>query len=380
MSDVDSDDAKPASKKRKATRACDRCNSQHQPCDNALPKCSVCERAGTACTYDRPVRKRGPRSGYTGQNGERLWSIVLQARPDLEDLVLQIIRGGTFADTGISNLEYYKNNDNQGDLVNRFDESRLGKFLRHGESPDLHLPPIDPNALTAPLGGPSHLQSALPDHPGRGRLGANAMPSHSQAFVDALGGPQNPGDIYVQSEDIRRQVSYPRRGHDFGIAAGPRGQFDHYVSPPTHATDDNGYADSLRHLHSNGTQRDSPRESQAKRTHSISDPSSQAYPASVSSIGQGSSIDVTSSAHWWVQFLLSSAERSQDNIASNPCVFLGSNRSRLTHSSISVSSQAKAWPVTSWIFVKTQTHSMLLHRTCPNKAMLRMKRRSGGVW
>ncbi|KAI3320135.1 hypothetical protein HD806DRAFT_248003 [Xylariaceae sp. AK1471] len=143
MSDDESDEGRRAMKKRKASRACDRCNSQHQPCDNAVPKCSVCVRAGTECTYNRPVRKRGPRSGYTGQNGERLWAIVLQARPDIEDAVLQALRGGTYGDTGISNLEYYRNNDNQTELVNKFNESRLGRFLQNGESADLHLPPLD---------------------------------------------------------------------------------------------------------------------------------------------------------------------------------------------------------------------------------------------
>jgi len=220
MSDGDSDDGRRAAKKRKASRACDRCNSQHQPCDNAVPKCSVCVRAGTECTYNRPVRKRGPRSGYTGQNGERLWAIMLQARPEIEDIVLQALRGGTYGDTGIPNLEYYRNNDNQTELVNKFNESRLGRFLQNGESADLNLPPLDEEL---PLVSPFHCSDtvmsqssnniglrqsnaavqALPHQHGRrmsNSSGANSV------IVNPHGAPQNPSDIYLQSEDIRRRA------------------------------------------------------------------------------------------------------------------------------------------------------------------------------
>ncbi|KAI1113404.1 hypothetical protein F5Y14DRAFT_418174 [Nemania sp. NC0429] len=226
MSDGESDDGRRAVKKRKASRACDRCNSQHQPCDNAIPKCSVCLRAGTDCTYNRPVRKRGPRSGYTGQNGERLWAIVLQARPDIEDVVLQALRGGTYGSTGISNLEYYRNNDNQTELVNKFNESRIARFLQNGASVDLNLPPL---GQTIPLlphlehprngGGFRHENGAqgpvtLGQHHDRSTSLSSAVNS---ALANPHGAPQNPSDIYLQSEDIRRSVFDPsheqRRSH-----------------------------------------------------------------------------------------------------------------------------------------------------------------------
>ncbi|KAI0545294.1 hypothetical protein F4679DRAFT_479749 [Xylaria curta] len=219
MSDGESDEGRRAAKKRKASRACDRCNSQHQPCDNAVPKCSVCVRAGTECTYNRPVRKRGPRSGYTGQNGERLWAIVLQARPDIEDVVLQVLRGGTYGDTGITNLEYYRNNDNQTELVNKFNESRIGRYLQNGESADLNLLPLDqvlppvsgfdhPRNETGfrkadDTGGPS---SALPILSNQHCRGMSSSSRTASSTVNPHGAPQNPGDIYLQSEDIRRRV------------------------------------------------------------------------------------------------------------------------------------------------------------------------------
>ncbi|KAI1748451.1 hypothetical protein F4782DRAFT_542849 [Xylaria castorea] len=231
MSDGESDDGRRAAKKRKASRACDRCNSQHQPCDNAAPKCSVCVRAGTECTYNRPVRKRGPRSGYTGQNGERLWSVVLQARPDIEDIVLQVLRTSTYGDTGVSNLEYYRNNDNQTELVNKFNESRIGRFLQNGESADLNLLPLD--HVLPPVSCFEHPRnetgfgknddargqpSALPILSNQHCRGMSSNSRAASGTVNPHGAPQNPGDIYLQSEDIRRRVFDPpqdqRRSYD----------------------------------------------------------------------------------------------------------------------------------------------------------------------
>ncbi|KAH8198135.1 hypothetical protein TruAng_007712 [Truncatella angustata] len=216
MSDGESDGDKRASKKRKASRACDRCNVQHQPCDNAIPKCSVCERAGTDCTYNRPIRKRGPRTGYTAQFGERLWGLVLRANPDLEDVVLQLLASGMPGDTGVSNADYFKNNDNQSELVNRFNESRLGKFVHNGELPSLdelrktqasaqanaHLPAA--NKGDQGTGDGETLQS----HGRRSRRSTVSVTSKPSPSVNPHGPIQNPGDIYTLSEDIRKRSSH----------------------------------------------------------------------------------------------------------------------------------------------------------------------------
>ncbi|GAP91944.1 putative quinic acid utilization activator [Rosellinia necatrix] len=265
MSDGESDEGRRAVKKRKASRACDRCNSQHQPCDNAVPKCSVCVRAGTDCTYNRPVRKRGPRSGYTGQNGERLWAVVLQARPDIEDVVLQVLRGGTFAATGISNLEYYRNTDNQAELVNKFNESRIGRFLQHGESPDLNLPPLDQEfplirGTERPRNEPDFERnsnarrpsSVTPTASNQRDQTSSSSPRANSAIINPHGAPQNPSDIYLQSEDIRRRVfdppqdqlrrsysSHSRQGSPIlqGAAFGPDNSVSDYHGPKPHISD-----------------------------------------------------------------------------------------------------------------------------------------------
>jgi hypothetical protein len=155
---------------------------------------------------------------------------VLEARPDIEDIVLQALRGGTYGDTGIPNLEYYRNNDNQTELVNKFNESRLGRFLQHGESDDLHLPPVDQELPLV-----SHFErtrsetgfgtnncapaqsSAVPIHPNQRSRRMSSSSGANSVITNPHGAPQNPGDIYLQSEDIRRRVFDPlqdqRRGY-----------------------------------------------------------------------------------------------------------------------------------------------------------------------
>ncbi|KAK6852533.1 hypothetical protein PG995_011084 [Apiospora arundinis] len=215
MSDEEGDDGR-ASKKRKASRACDRCNLQHQPCDNATPKCSVCDRAGTECTYNRPVRKRGPRTGYTAQYGERLWGLVLQANPAIEDMILRTLATSTYRDSGIMNADYFRNNDNQTELVTYFNESRLGRFVQGGDLPDIRdLPPASsslplsnstseqpPPGLILPQVNGQHANSEQ----GAARPTKDAGPKLSQPapIVNSHGAPQNPGDMYIPSDDFRR--------------------------------------------------------------------------------------------------------------------------------------------------------------------------------
>ncbi|KAK9776613.1 hypothetical protein AB5N19_11158 [Seiridium cardinale] len=217
MSDAESDDGRRASKKRKASRACDRCNVQHQPCDNASPKCSVCERAGTECTYNRPIRKRGPRTGYTAQYGERLWGLVLRANPELEDMVLRILSSGTHGNSGASNADYFKNSDHQSELVNRFNESRLGRFVHSGELPSIEelRKSQTPAQATAHLPAANSINhsmvdvgSSKPSGP-RSRRSTVSVTSKASPSVNPHGAPQNPGDIYTLSEDIRKRPSYP---------------------------------------------------------------------------------------------------------------------------------------------------------------------------
>jgi len=78
--------------------SCDFCHVNHQPCDNAKPRCSYCERHNKPCLYLRPQKKRGPAQGYrTALQGLResaaAWGAALQLIPSLGPVVEGYLQG-----------------------------------------------------------------------------------------------------------------------------------------------------------------------------------------------------------------------------------------------------------------------------------------------
>ncbi|EIW72836.1 hypothetical protein TREMEDRAFT_26656 [Tremella mesenterica DSM 1558] len=73
-------------KRRRITRACDRCHRGGIKCapSASSSSCAPCAAFGTPCTYDRPVKRRGPpaRSTDRGGSGERYGSHSLGYRSD----------------------------------------------------------------------------------------------------------------------------------------------------------------------------------------------------------------------------------------------------------------------------------------------------------
>ncbi|KAK1777470.1 hypothetical protein QBC45DRAFT_394259 [Copromyces sp. CBS 386.78] len=85
-------------KRKKASRACDFCHVNHQPCDNGQPKCSVCTKHNKPCLYLRPTKRRGPQKGYrtalnTYKESAAAWGAVLGAIPGLDALIEGHLRG-----------------------------------------------------------------------------------------------------------------------------------------------------------------------------------------------------------------------------------------------------------------------------------------------
>lgn len=64
----------------------------HQPCDNAKPRCGYCERHNKSCLYLRPQKKRGPAQGYrsalhTLRESAAAWGAALNLIPSLGPVV-----------------------------------------------------------------------------------------------------------------------------------------------------------------------------------------------------------------------------------------------------------------------------------------------------
>ncbi|PVH98169.1 hypothetical protein DM02DRAFT_531666 [Periconia macrospinosa] len=80
----DSEIARKSHKRRRITRACDRCSSRSVKCrfHSANPsRCKNCIDYGEACTFDRPMGKRGARPKAVKERNESLGTVVSSASP-----------------------------------------------------------------------------------------------------------------------------------------------------------------------------------------------------------------------------------------------------------------------------------------------------------
>ncbi|KAL1868968.1 hypothetical protein VTK73DRAFT_3429 [Phialemonium thermophilum] len=120
-------------KRKKASRACDYCHLNHQPCDNGKPRCSVCERHNKICSYLRPTKRRGPQKGYrtalnTYKESAAAWGVVLGAIPGLDALIEGHLRG----ENGKLLLKSVKDPAQQDVLIQRWQQSTVFKTFFPG--------------------------------------------------------------------------------------------------------------------------------------------------------------------------------------------------------------------------------------------------------
>ncbi|KAK4193899.1 hypothetical protein QBC35DRAFT_9210 [Podospora australis] len=124
-------------KRKKASRACDFCHVNHQPCDNGKPKCSVCTKHNKPCLYLRPTKRRGPQKGYrtalnTYKESAAAWGAVLDAIPGLDALIEGHLRGSA----GKSMIAAIKDSNQQEALINKWQQSSVFKaFFGHNGQP-----------------------------------------------------------------------------------------------------------------------------------------------------------------------------------------------------------------------------------------------------
>ncbi|EAQ88169.1 hypothetical protein CHGG_04788 [Chaetomium globosum CBS 148.51] len=124
-------------KRKKASRACDFCHVNHQPCDNGKPKCGVCTKHNKPCLYLRPTKRRGPQKGYrTALNSYKesaaAWGAVLGAIPGLDAL----IEGHLRATAGNAVIASIKDSNQQDALIAKWQQSSVFKaFFGHNGPP-----------------------------------------------------------------------------------------------------------------------------------------------------------------------------------------------------------------------------------------------------
>ncbi|KAK3306672.1 uncharacterized protein B0T15DRAFT_149616 [Chaetomium strumarium] len=135
-------------KRKKASRACDFCHVNHQPCDNGKPKCSVCTKHNKPCLYLRPTKRRGPQKGYrtalnTFRESAAAWGAVLGAIPGLDAL----IEGHLRANGGKAIIASIKDSNQQDALITKWQQSSVFRafFGYNGSTPG--QAPLDGSAI-----------------------------------------------------------------------------------------------------------------------------------------------------------------------------------------------------------------------------------------
>ncbi|KAJ5489548.1 hypothetical protein N7539_004438 [Penicillium diatomitis] len=82
--------AEKATRRKRVSRACDRCRSKKDKCDGLRPTCSACQASGQPCSYDPHAKKRGLPEGYV-RGLEKLWALSLCNIDGFEETMLAML-------------------------------------------------------------------------------------------------------------------------------------------------------------------------------------------------------------------------------------------------------------------------------------------------
>ncbi|EEP76577.1 predicted protein [Uncinocarpus reesii 1704] len=77
-------------RRKRVSRACDRCRSKKDRCDGRRPACLACQSSGSICSYDPSAKKRGLPEGYV-RGLEKLWALSMSNIDGLEESVLSLL-------------------------------------------------------------------------------------------------------------------------------------------------------------------------------------------------------------------------------------------------------------------------------------------------
>ncbi|KAJ5863425.1 hypothetical protein N7455_007493 [Penicillium solitum] len=87
-----------APRRKRVSRACDRCRSKKDKCDGIRPTCSACQASGQSCSYDPHAKKRGLPEGYV-RGLEKLWALSICNIDGFENTMLAML-GNTAESAG----------------------------------------------------------------------------------------------------------------------------------------------------------------------------------------------------------------------------------------------------------------------------------------
>ncbi|KAJ5138107.1 transcriptional regulator family: Fungal Specific TF [Penicillium atrosanguineum] len=137
-----------APRRKRVSRACDRCRSKKDKCDGARPTCSACQASGQPCSYDPHAKKRGLPEGYV-RGLEKLWALSVCNIDGLEETMLAML-GTTAESAGRRDklMAAWTDDGSSESLHDTWKTSRLysalDKMLSNSEENDPGTPHDDP--------------------------------------------------------------------------------------------------------------------------------------------------------------------------------------------------------------------------------------------
>ncbi|KAK4181854.1 hypothetical protein QBC36DRAFT_608 [Triangularia setosa] len=203
-------------KRKKASRACDFCHVNHQPCDNGKPKCSVCTKHNKPCLYLRPTKRRGPQKGYrtalnTYKESAAAWGAVLDAIPGLDALIEGHLRGIA----GKSMISAIKDSNQQEALINKWQQSSVFKafFGHNGLAPT--PPTVNNNKNTTSNNNTTVLPSQEVDEEGVPEEPPARPPPAKRATLQPPAPRSQSASSYIMPEQPKTPIQFPQLGSPF---------------------------------------------------------------------------------------------------------------------------------------------------------------------
>ena len=140
--------------RRRIEKACEPCRRRKARCNGTTPICSACRISGRDCSYDASSNRRGLPEGWV-KTLEKLWALACLAIPELDSVVLSLVKDGLALQCRQSFCNIWAGNAPEC-LLNRWKSSVFANEIQYLLPQLESLSPPSPNSgATTTLYNPS---------------------------------------------------------------------------------------------------------------------------------------------------------------------------------------------------------------------------------